>query len=70
IDGLGFKPAKQFGDVFDFDIEGANDGDKWMAAKGLTPTVAFGHGLSYTSVTYEHLKVSVEGSRLVASVDI
>ncbi len=62
IDGLGFKPAKPFGDVFDFDIEGANVGYKWMAAKGLTPTFAFGHGLSYTSFAYENLKVSVEGS--------
>lgn len=70
IDGLGFKPAKPFGDVFDFDIEGANVGYKWMAAKGLTPTFAFGHGLSYTTFAYENLKVSVEGSRLVASVDI
>lgn len=41
-----------------------------MAAKGLTPTFAFGHGLSYTSFAYDNLKVSVEGSRLVASVDI
>ncbi|WMJ69576.1 glycoside hydrolase family 3 C-terminal domain-containing protein [Stenotrophomonas sp. 24(2023)] len=70
IDGLGFTPAKPFGDVFNFDIEGANVGYKWMAAKGLTPTFAFGHGLSYTSFAYENLTVSVDGARVVASVDI
>jgi hypothetical protein len=38
--------------------------------QGPDPTFAFGHGLSYTSFAYDNLKVSVEGSRLVASVDI
>jgi len=70
IPGLGFNPKEKPTDVFDFDIEGANVGYKWFAAKGLTPVYAFGHGLSYTSFAYDNLKVTVEGGRLVASVDI
>ncbi len=70
VPGLGFNPKDKPTDVFDFDIEGANVGYKWFAAKGLTPTFAFGHGLSYTTFAYDNLKVSVDGGRLVASVDI
>ncbi|WP_349984381.1 glycoside hydrolase family 3 C-terminal domain-containing protein [Stenotrophomonas sp. WHRI 8082] len=70
IPGLGFNPKQPPVDIFDFDIEGANVGYKWAAAKGLVPTFAFGHGLSYTQFAYENLSVSVEGQRLVASVDV
>ncbi|GAB3052162.1 beta-glucosidase [Stenotrophomonas tumulicola] len=70
VPGLGFNPEQPPVDVFDFDIEGANVGYKWFAAKGLTPTFAFGHGLSYTTFAYDNLQVNVEGQRLVASVDI
>ena len=70
VPGLGFQPKQPAVDEFDFDIEGANVGYKWMAAKGLTPTFAFGHGLSYSRFAYENLRVSVAGQRLVASVDI
>ena len=50
--------------------EGAAVGYKWFDKNNLEPLFAFGHGLSYTSFAYENLKVSMEGSRLVASVDI
>lgn len=70
VPGLGFQPKEAAVDTFDFDIEGANVGYKWMAAKGLTPTFAFGHGLSYSRFAYDNLQVKVEGQRLVASVDI
>lgn len=70
VPGLGFNPKQPPVDIFDFDIEGANVGYKWAAAKGLVPTFAFGHGLSYSTFAYDNLKVSVEGQRLVASVDV
>lgn len=70
VPGLGFTPKETFNDIFDFDIEGANVGYKWLAAKSLTPAFAFGHGLSYTTFGYDNLQVSVDGARLVASVDI
>lgn len=70
VPGLGFNPKQPAVDIFDFDIEGANVGYKWAAAKGLVPTFAFGHGLSYSSFAYENLQVSVEGQRVVASVDV
>lgn len=70
VPGLGFNPAQPPVDVFDFDIEGANVGYKWFAAKSLSPTYAFGHGLSYTTFTYDGLTVRSEGQRLVASVQV
>lgn len=70
VPGLGFRPRQPPVDRFDFDIEGANVGYKWFAAKGLVPTFAFGHGLSYTQFAYADLQVSVEGQRVVASVDV
>ena len=70
VPGLGFNPKETPVDTFDFNIEGANVGYKWAALKGLTPTYAFGHGLSYTSFTYDNLTVNVEGQRLVASVQV
>ncbi|NIJ68953.1 glycoside hydrolase family 3 protein [Xanthomonas sp. 60] len=70
VPGLGFNPKETPVDTFDFNIEGANVGYKWAALKGLPPTYAFGHGLSYTSFTYDNLTVNVEGQRLVASVQV
>lgn len=70
VNGLGFNPKHKPDDTIDYDIEGANVGYKWFAAKGLTPQFAFGHGLSYTSFTYENLSAISMGQRLVATVDI
>ncbi|MCD7098742.1 glycoside hydrolase family 3 protein [Stenotrophomonas sp. MMGLT7] len=70
IPGLGFAPAQPGGDSIDYDIEGANVGYKWFAARGLVPAFAFGHGLSYTSFAFEDLQATVDGSRLVASVEV
>lgn len=70
VNGLGFNPKHKPDDTIDYDIEGANVGYKWFAAKGLTPQFAFGHGLSYTSFTYENLSATAMGQRLVATVDI
>jgi len=70
VNGLGFNPKNKPDDTIDYDIEGANVGYKWFAAKGLTPQYAFGHGLSYTSFGYDNLTVVVEGQRVVASVDV
>ncbi len=70
VNGLGFNPKHKPDDTIDYDIEGANVGYKWFAAKGLTPQFAFGHGLSYTTFTYENLSATSMGQRLVATVDI
>ncbi len=70
VNGLGFNPKNKPDDTIDYDIEGANVGYKWFAAKGLTPQYAFGHGLSYTSFGYDNLQVVVDGQRVVASVDV
>jgi len=67
IPGLGFKPAQAPADTIDYDIEGANVGYKWFAARGLKPQFAFGHGLSYTQFRYDNLALVVHGARLVAS---
>jgi len=50
--------------------EGAAVGYKWFDAKGLEPQFPFGHGLSYTTFTYNHLKVKRSGDGLVASVRV
>jgi len=70
VNGLGFNPKHKPDDTIDYTIEGANVGYKWFAAKGLTPQFAFGHGLSYTTFTYENLSATSMGQRLVATVDI
>jgi len=70
IPGLGFKPAQPPADTIDYDIEGANVGYKWFAARGLTPQFAFGHGLSYTHFRYDNLALTVHGARLVASFEV
>ena len=53
--GLGSKqpPAA----VIDYDVEGANVGYKWFAARGLEPLYPFGHGLGTTSFARANLKV-------------
>ncbi len=66
IPGLGFTPEQPGADAIDYDIEGANVGYKWFAARGLKPAFAFGHGLSYTRFTFADLKVEAEGSQLRA----
>jgi beta-glucosidase len=70
IAGLGFNPAQPGEDLIDYDIEGANVGYKWFAARGLTPQFAFGHGLSYTTFAYQDLQVEVSGTRLRASFEV
>lgn len=70
VNGLGFNPKHKPDDTIDYNIEGANVGYKWFAAKGLTPQYAFGHGLSYTSFAYDNLTYAAMGQRLVATVDV
>jgi len=70
VNGLGFNPKHKPDDTIDYDIEGANVGYKWFAAKGLVPQFAFGHGLSYTQFQYDNLTYTAMGQRLVATVDI
>ncbi|MFL9585149.1 beta-glucosidase family protein [Stenotrophomonas sp. AB1(2024)] len=70
VNGLGFSPKQKPDDTIDYNIEGANVGYKWFAAKGLTPQFAFGHGLSYTSFQYDNLTYTAMGQRLVATVDV
>ncbi|MBN6148833.1 glycoside hydrolase family 3 C-terminal domain-containing protein [Xanthomonas sp. AmX2] len=70
IPGLGFKPAQPAGSNVDYDIEGANVGYRWFAARGLDPLYPFGHGLSYTRFDYANLSVQVEGAHVVASFDV
>ena len=70
VNGLGFNPKQKPDDTIDYNIEGANVGYKWFAAKGLTPQFAFGHGLSYTSFQYDNLTYTAMGQRLVATVDV
>ncbi|WP_313340927.1 glycoside hydrolase family 3 C-terminal domain-containing protein [Stenotrophomonas sp.] len=70
VNGLGFNPKQKPDDTIDYDIEGANVGYKWFAAKGLVPQFAFGHGLSYTQFQYDNLTYTGMGQRLVATVDI
>jgi len=70
IPGLGFKPAQPAAATVDYDIEGANVGYKWFAARGLRPQFAFGHGLSYTRWHLDNLAVAVHGTRVFASFDV
>ncbi|WP_315386216.1 glycoside hydrolase family 3 C-terminal domain-containing protein [uncultured Stenotrophomonas sp.] len=70
VNGLGFNPKNKPDDTIDYNIEGANVGYKWFAAKGLVPQFPFGHGLSYTQFQYDNLTYSAMGQRLVATVDI
>ncbi|MEG3788535.1 glycoside hydrolase family 3 C-terminal domain-containing protein [Lysobacter sp. CCNWLW3] len=64
IDGLGMGNRTPPPQRIDYDIEGANVGYKWYAARGLSPLFAFGHGLSYTRFGLEKLDVRAEGRRL------
>ncbi|MFT4249650.1 MAG: beta-glucosidase [Pseudomonas sp.] len=70
LPGLGFKPKQPGADTVDYTIEGANVGYKWFAARQLKPRFAFGHGLSYTSFTFDGLQASVDGTRLRASFEV
>jgi beta-glucosidase len=38
--------------------EGAEEGYRWLAKTGATPTYPFGHGLSYTTFSYADLQVA------------
>ncbi len=70
VNGLGFNPKHKPDDTINYDIEGANVGYKWFAAKGLVPQFAFGHGLSYTQFAYDNLSVVADGQRVRATVDV
>ncbi|MCD9098711.1 glycoside hydrolase family 3 C-terminal domain-containing protein [Luteimonas fraxinea] len=70
IPGLGFKPADKPEDTIDYDIEGANVGYRWFAAKGLTPRYAFGHGLSYTTFATSGLQLRADGARILARFSV
>lgn len=70
VNGLGFNPKHKPDETINYDIEGANVGYKWFAAKGLVPQFAFGHGLSYTQFAYDNLSVVADGQRVLATVDV
>jgi beta-glucosidase len=70
LPGLGFKPVQPAFEVIDYDIEGANVGYKWFAARRMKPLFAFGHGLSYTRFDYGALRVEADGPRVRASFDV
>ncbi len=53
----------------DYDIEGADVGYKWFAAKNLKPLFPFGYGLSYTTFDYGGLQVS-GGETVTAKVEV
>jgi beta-glucosidase len=50
--------------------EGAAVGYKWLDREGHWPLVPFGHGLSYSTFTFDHLAVAREGDGLVAMVEV
>ena len=50
--------------------EGAAVGYKWFDARGHEPLFPFGHGLSYSEFTFDHLVVTREGEGLVAMVEV
>lgn len=54
IPGLGLPERTPV--VVDYS-EGSDVGYRWFAARGLAPRHAFGHGLGYTSFTYEGLQL-------------
>ena len=41
--------------------EGVFVGYRWFDARGIAPLFCFGHGLSYTSFTYDELEVAAQG---------
>ncbi len=70
VPGLGFNPPQKPEDTIDYDIEGANVGYRWFAAKDLTPRYAFGYGLSYTQFALSALTVHADGDRLTARFEV
>lgn len=66
VDGLADDGAlKDPSITVDYDIEGANVGYKWYAAKGVRPLFHFGYGLSYTAFQYSDLKLT--GGRTITA---
>lgn len=55
---------------YNFNIEGANVGYRWYAAKAIRPLFPFGFGLSYTEFSHDKLSVSQRGDMLVAHVTL
>jgi beta-glucosidase len=49
--------------------EGADVGYRWYGKHGVAPLFAFGHGLSYTTFTYDELKVT-GGKTLTVTFDV
>ena len=68
LDQLPWPGEPRKGDVV-YD-EGAAVGYKWFDLKGHEPLFAFGHGLSYTRFSHDHLVVDREGDGLVAMVEV
>ncbi|SEL86113.1 beta-glucosidase [Pseudoxanthomonas sp. GM95] len=54
----------------DYNIEGADVGYRWFAREGYRPLFPFGYGLGYTRFRYANLKVSQDGTQLVAELDV
>ncbi len=51
----------------DYNVDGAAIGYKWYDLKRFKPLFAFGHGLSYTTFSFSHLKATLDGGDLVIS---
>jgi beta-glucosidase len=46
--------------AIDYDVEGADVGYRWYEREGLEPLFWFGHGLSYTSFSYEDVEIAAD----------
>jgi beta-glucosidase len=51
-------------------LEGLDVGYRWYEAKGITPLFPFGYGLSYTSFSFRHLRISPSSISLMGRVSV
>ncbi|KPF87392.1 beta-glucosidase [alpha proteobacterium AAP38] len=66
LPGWGLPEKQQFDVVYE---EGSDVGYRRFAAKGMKPLFPFGHGLSYTTFTYDKLRVK-GGDTLTVSFEV
>lgn len=66
LPGWGLPEKQQFDVVYE---EGAEVGYRRFAARGMKPLFPFGHGLSYTTFTYDKLRVK-GGDTLTVSFEV